>query len=114
MSETPDEMKAQARVVPRPFDSDCAMGICPHGCSHLMWVCETCSCEGGWGAPQEKLAKMAAEHVCPALSAHPDEETVSAWVRENFAVSNGTQVWAEFRGSIEELTNIVLALLTKG
>lgn len=42
------------------------------------------------------------------------EEKVSAWVRENFAVSNGTQVWAEYMGSVEELTNIALALLTKG
>lgn len=69
--------KPRTRVVPRPFDSDCAIGICAHKCSHLMWVCDTCSCEGGWGAPQEKLAKMAAEHVCVALSAHPAEETVT-------------------------------------
>jgi len=67
--------KPRARVVPRPFDSDCAIGICAHKCSHLMWACDSCSCEGGWGAPQEKLAQMAAEHVCAALSAHPAEET---------------------------------------
>lgn len=62
-----DEPPSGARVVSRPFDSDCAIGICPHRCSHLMWRCDRCNSEGGWGAPDEKLRKLAAEHVCAAV-----------------------------------------------
>jgi hypothetical protein len=54
-----------AAVVFRDFRSDCAAGLCVGECSHQMWYCPKCSCEGGWGAPVEALKKMAAEHVCP-------------------------------------------------
>jgi hypothetical protein len=54
------------RVVTRGFESDCAIGVCPGACSHLMWECKRCSCEGGWGMPRDLLEDLAAKHVCPA------------------------------------------------
>lgn len=62
-------LKSQARVTTRGLDSDCAGGFCLGDCSHLMWECRVCSSEGGWGAPREKLERMAAEHVCAVPSA---------------------------------------------
>ena len=55
-----------ARVVTRGFDTDCAAGLCPGACTHLMWECKSCSCEGGWGAPRDLLEQWAAEHTCSA------------------------------------------------
>lgn len=53
-----------ARIVFRPFDSDCAVGLCPNGCSHLMWECDQCGSEGGWGVERDSLANLAAKHFC--------------------------------------------------
>lgn len=64
---------ARARVVPNdPVTSACASGYCPSGCSHKMWKCDTCQCEGGWGAPVGRLEDFAAEHVCPEDTAPAD------------------------------------------
>ena len=61
-----DELEQTARVVTRGLDTDCARGFCIGKCSHLMWACEKCSFEGGWGSPRDVLEKLAAEHVCPS------------------------------------------------
>ena len=61
----PVQGEPNARVVTRSLDSDCALGVCMKGCSHLMWACDSCSSEGGWGATRDKLKEWAAEHVCP-------------------------------------------------
>lgn len=54
----------RAGVVSRDGASDCARGYCLGGCSHLMWACPTCSSEGGWGAPRERLEELATGHRC--------------------------------------------------
>lgn len=65
-----------ARVVPNdPNASACAAGYCLQGCSHMMWKCFTCQCEGGWGAPVGRLEDFAREHVCPPDP--PAEPTVT-------------------------------------
>lgn len=63
----PQEAKSVAKVVPVSYEASasCSHGVCPTGCSHLMWACSACSCEGGWGASRERLEELAAEHVCP-------------------------------------------------
>lgn len=63
----PQEAKSIAKVVPVSYEASasCSHGVCPTGCSHLMWACSACSCEGGWGASRERLEELAAEHVCP-------------------------------------------------
>lgn len=55
-----------AEVVSRGLGSACADGTCPAGCSHLMWACSFCSCEGGWGTERERLDGLAEAHDCPA------------------------------------------------
>lgn len=62
-------VRSLAEVVSRSIGSDCSYGVCLSGCSHLMWACSACSCEGGWGAPRADLERYAAEHVCPEPSA---------------------------------------------
>ncbi len=64
---TPQEAKSAAKVVPVSYEASasCSHGVCPAGCSHLMWSCSSCSCEGGWGASREQLEKLAAKHECP-------------------------------------------------
>lgn len=67
-----DQGVGGARVVPADLSSACAQGVCPAGCSHLRWVCDRCSSEGGWGAVRPTVERLAAEHVCPAVPAdHP-------------------------------------------
>ena len=41
----------------------------------------------------------------------PSATEVRQWVSANFAVSNGTQVWVEFQGSIDGFTDAILALM---
>lgn len=67
--------KPSAKVVPVSHDSSpsCSQGVCPSWCSHLMWECKACSCEGGWGASRERLEGLAAEHVCVAVAPAPSE-----------------------------------------
>lgn len=69
---TPSEPTAKVVSVSHEASPSCSQGVCPDGCSHLMWECKACSCEGGWGAPRERLEELAAQHVCvtvaPALS----------------------------------------------
>lgn len=68
-----------ARVVPNdPITSACSSGYCPQGCSHMMWKCFTCQCEGGWGAPVGRLEDFAREHVCPQDPPADDERVVLA------------------------------------
>ena len=64
---TPQEPKSAAKAVPVSYESSasCWHSVCPSGCSHLMWACSACSCEGGWGAPRDLLEQWAAKHVCP-------------------------------------------------
>ena len=70
-----------ARVVPNdPITSACSSGYCPSGCSHMMWKCDTCQCEGGWGAPVGRLEDFAQEHVCPPGPA-PAEPAVTVTER---------------------------------
>lgn len=64
-----------AKVILRGSDSDCAGGVCPKGCSHLMWFCDQCSCEGGWGGTEEFLEALAAQHACPKQEAAPQART---------------------------------------
>lgn len=62
MTAADDSLKEQtARVVGNP---QCSVD-CPNGCSHLMWACARCSCEGGWGGSRERLQEIADQHVCP-------------------------------------------------
>lgn len=56
---------SKARVASVPPTVACVDGTCPTGCSHLMWQCDGCSCEGGWGAARERLQELADAHVCP-------------------------------------------------
>lgn len=91
------EPKPHTRVVTRSFDSDCALGICLSGCSHLMWVCDSCSSEGGWGAARGQLKKWAAEHVCPVLpSSGVDEEKLAEVIEAHVLgePNGGTASWA--------------------
>lgn len=84
------EPKPHTRVVTRSFDSDCALGICMSGCSHLMWVCDSCSSEGGWGAARGQLKKWAAEHVCPVLpSSGVDEEALAEVIARSRGFGHG-------------------------
>ena len=41
----------------------------------------------------------------------PSATEVREWVSANFVVSNGTQVWVEFQGSVDGFTDAILALL---
>lgn len=79
----------------------CSDGLCPMGCSHLMWACAKCSCEGGWGAEREKLEALSATHVCPephAAAAPDDREKLIAEARD----------WARYDAT--GASKIVLAL----
>lgn len=71
--EPPRTAAPTAKVLLRGSDSDCASGVCPKGCSHLMWFCDQCSCEGGWGGTEEFLEALAVQHICPAPEATPQE-----------------------------------------
>ncbi len=64
----PQEAKSAAKVVPVSYEASasCSHGVCPSGCSHLMWECAACSCEGGWGVSRERLEELAAQHECPS------------------------------------------------
>lgn len=75
---TPSKPTAKVVSVSYETSASCSHGVCPSGCSHLMWECKACSCEGGWGAPRERLEELAAEHVCVAVAPEPvdrDEPT---------------------------------------
>ncbi|WP_336653061.1 MULTISPECIES: hypothetical protein [unclassified Leucobacter] len=65
-----------AKVVIRGFDTDCAAGICPGACSHLMWYCDRCTSEGGWGAPRDLLEQWAADHVCPVPDTGDEKQRI--------------------------------------
>ncbi len=41
----------------------------------------------------------------------PSRSDVAEWVSGNFVVSNGTQAWVEFQGSIDGFTDAILALM---
>lgn len=105
-----------ARVVPRPFDSDCAIGICSHGCSHLMWACDECGSEGGWGARDEKLRTLAAAHVCHSPSARPIEEIVAEALYPHMwngrACACGWNMWEHPRMWHEHAAAAVVAALS--
>lgn len=64
---TPQEVQIAAKVVPVSYEASasCSQGVCPSGCSHLMWQCAACSCEGGWGLSRGLLEELAAKHECP-------------------------------------------------
>ncbi len=53
-----------AKVVPTGEGVSCQHGLCPKWCSHLMWACERCSSEGGWGGRREWLDAIVARHRC--------------------------------------------------
>lgn len=74
--------KPLARVVTRGLETDCAAGICPGACTHLMWQCERCSCEGGWGAPRDVLEQWAADHSCPP-PVQLDEAKLASMLQEH-------------------------------
>lgn len=79
----------------------CSDGLCPSGCSHLMWSCSNCSCEGGWGAGREKLEVIAAAHVCPephGATVPGDREQLIAEARD----------WARY--DVTGASKIVIAL----
>lgn len=76
--EAPISQESSARVVTRGLDTDCASGFCHGACTHLMWACERCSSEGGWGAPRDLLEQWAADHVCPAPPA-PSSDREKRW-----------------------------------
>lgn len=82
----PQETKSAAKVVPVSYEASasCSHGVCPTGCSHLMWACSACSCEGGWGASRERLEELAAEHVCPPAWGDGDttDPAFEAWEQE--------------------------------
>lgn len=71
----PQEAKSVAKVVPVSYEASasCSHGVCPSGCSHLMWECTARSCEGGWGVARERLEELAAKHVCVAAAPTPQE-----------------------------------------
>jgi len=81
---TPQEEKSAAKVVTVSYEASasCSHGTCPAGCSHLMWACTACSCEGGWGASRERLEELAAKHECPPA---PQEEDTREFVADRVA-----------------------------
>lgn len=68
-----------------------------------------------WGAESEpdqyaywkRVRALLARHPEPAVSGPTAEQvlTIAEGLRKRFAVSNGTQVWVEFQGSVESLAD---------
>lgn len=83
----PQEAKSVAKVVPVSYEASasCSHGVCPTGCSHLMWECTVCSCEGGWGVAMERLEELAAKHVCVAAAPTPQEGDARERLRRGVA-----------------------------
>lgn len=56
---------------------------------------------------RDKVLAILARHPEPAVSGPTAEQvlTIAEGLRKRFAVSNGTQVWVEFQGSVESLAD---------
>lgn len=48
----------------------------------MMWKCDTCQCEGGWGAPVGRLEDFAADHACPEHTAPAYDEPMDLKVAD--------------------------------
>lgn len=100
---TPSE--PTARVVPVSYEASasCSQGACPTGCSHLMWECKVCSCEGGWGASRERLEELASQHVCVAVAPTPSEWEREALIEEGIRIgrAEGLKMAARAAGRTE-------------
>ena len=81
----PQELTARVVGVSYEASPSCSQGVCPKGCSHLMWTCKACSCEGGWGSDRTLLEDLAAKHACPTDDRHPmqvDEAKLAKLIAE--------------------------------
>lgn len=70
-----------------------------------------------FGDPDEKpedYAEFADALIAEGWRKKPSKAEVIEWALSHFGTSNGTQVWVEFQGDADGLSDAILALMDRG